>query len=136
MLLVLDRSVDMLSPVLHDFSYRSLVYEFFDVQGRHIRSEAPSSIRSAAPSRWDQSLCLALAVQMRRVCDRVGPSTHPSPLPLLLSAGRSSKYRNESGEHDRDVFLNDDDPVWCKYRHLIINEAFQSAAPIWGGLER
>jgi syntaxin-binding protein 1 len=30
-LLICDRSIDLLSPVLHDFHYQSLVYEFKDV---------------------------------------------------------------------------------------------------------
>jgi hypothetical protein len=30
-LLILDRGFDLISPVIHDFFYQSLVYEFKDV---------------------------------------------------------------------------------------------------------
>lgn len=34
--LIVDRSVDLVSPLLHDYSYRSLIYDFFDVDNEGI----------------------------------------------------------------------------------------------------
>eukprot|EP00708_Paratrimastix_pyriformis_P002290 GAFH01001032.1.p1 GENE.GAFH01001032.1~~GAFH01001032.1.p1 ORF type:complete len:675 (-),score=245.13 GAFH01001032.1:60-2042(-) len=42
-LLVLDRIVDILSPVLHDFSYRSMIYECIEATGHHLKTKFTSA---------------------------------------------------------------------------------------------
>lgn len=42
--LILDRSVDLITPLLHDYNYKSIVYDFFTVSENHLLSIPSESI--------------------------------------------------------------------------------------------
>lgn len=100
-LLIIDRSFDPLSPLLHEFTYQAMVHDLLAVnEGRYKYFFVGNNNQTVAKEvRWPQ-------LDPIQICWHHDTWRPSSPAPRLSTRGQ--------------VLLNHTDPLWARLRHLHI----------------
>ena len=116
LLLLLDRSFDALTPLLHEYTYEAMAHDLLQVHGDRYRYNYVSKHRARS------ARTLATPHVQHAECRQ-------SRTRMLLRARAHPPARQVSNANERrntEVLLNETDPLWVKYRHAHIADLVQT----------
>lgn len=126
-LLVVDRSIDPVAPVVHDWSYEALIHDLLPVEARRTPATAfglpllPRALSVASPPPK------SARTSLRAGCRGVSRARCLYLCVPLISQGNVYKYRyvnNQDKEDERDVILDDGDKLFRELKTLHIGDVF------------
>lgn len=117
-ILIVDRSLDPLTPLMHEFTFQAMVNDLLKVTGSEIVHLAPKKDPSQSQS-VDASPSGTLTSQSKADLQKqlAQLRSGKTAAPAASSSTPSSKTDEES-----EIVLSEDDALWIEYRHKHIGE--------------
>ena len=132
-LLILDRSVDLSSPSLHEFTYQAMVQDVVPLEDSVKYTYVLMGLR-ARPLHVLRHPSCPLHVLARPSCSLCVPNRpthcvfHPParPPPCLVSSDRYHTENMAGQQVDKAVVLDEEDELWARLRHRHIAETMET----------